>query len=487
MIDYNEILKKGTKMLQKYFGDKQFWRVTMRLAFPIALQNLLTSSFMLVDTLMVGQLGDTTLASVGMAGQLSFMLNMVLFGLCSGASVFASQYWGNGDKKGIRRVLGITLIFSLFLSVCFMLFGIFLGKPLMYIFNKDNEVISIGRAYLSIAAFSYPAVAISFIFNTFLRSTEKVHLPMYVSIVTTVLNAILNYGFIFGKFGLPLMGVRGAALATCISAWCGVFLIFFISLIEKNILIAPLNQLFGFSKADIAQYFKKAAPVLFNESFWGFGTFIYNVIFSNLGYEYYAAVTILRTFENIAFVFFVGLCSACGIMIGKSVGCGNIKRAVEDSKRFAVIVPLFALIIGWIIIIFRAPLISLFNFQNNITDLTIKTAMGIMLIYALEMPIRNIPYIQIVGIFRSGGDTLSGVKYDLGSLWLLAIPGTFIAAFVLKLPFVAVFAAMYIFEDYLKTFLCLRHYRTGRWLHPVTEEGKKALALYNAEKIGKFI
>ncbi len=481
MIEYHNTLKKGGKMLNKYLGDKIFWRITARLALPIALQNLLASSFTLVDTVMVGQLGDTTLSAVGMAGQVSFMLNMVLFGICSGASVFASQYWGYGDKKGIHKVMGTTYIFALLFSVSFMLVSFFFGQHIMQIFNKIDDVVYIGQSYIKIVAFSYPAVALSLLFNTFLRSTEKVRLPMYVSFVSTVMNGFLNYALIFGKFGMPQMGARGAALATCISAWLGVILLFLISLIQKNILIAPLSDMFKLKRADVVLYLKKVVPVTFNESFWGLGTLIYAVIYSNIGYEYYASVTILRTFENIVFVFIIGLCNACGIMIGKSVGSGNIGQAVKDARRFTVVVPLVALILGWATIIFRAPLISLFNFNDNITDITIKTAMGIMLIYGLQIPIRSIPFIQIVGIFRAGGDTATAAKYDLVSLWGLAIPATFIAAFVLKLPFVAVFAIMYIFEDYLKAFLCLKHFRTKKWLRPVTKSGKEALIAYKAE------
>ena len=200
-----------------------------------------------------------------------------------------------------------------------------------------------------------------------------------------------------------------------------------------------------------------------------------------MGYEYFAAVTILRSFENIAFVFFVGLCNACNVMVGKSIGKGRIKEGVEDSKRFAFLVPAIAVLISVLIISLRYQLVGIFNMGNNISDVTLNSAVIIMTIYACELPIIMIPYIQIVGIFRSGGDTVTGVKYDLGCLWLISLPATLIAVHLIKVPFVVAFAIMYIFEDYIKAFFCIRHYKSKRWLKPVTEEGRTALAEYNAE------
>ena len=466
---------------RKYFCDSGFWRVALRLTIPIALQNLLISSFSLIDTLMVGQLGDVALSAVGMAGQWSWLLNIALFGIISGTSLYISQYWGVQDIDGIHRTYGIAVTSAVLLSSVFMLTGLLLPGGIVSVFNRDPAIIDAGTAYLSIAALSYPAVAISNILSTVLRSTERVKLPLAVSGVTAVFNAVLNYVLIFGKLGFPALGVRGAALATVISSWMGPILILLISLCQKNILITAPSRLFRFKRAQIGAFYRRAAPVILNECLWGFGTLIFNVIFSNLGYEYYAAVTIHKTFENIAFVCFVGFCNACCIMVGKSIGAGKIERAVLDSRRFAVIIPSVSVIIGVIIILFRAQLVSIFNMGGNISELTQQTAQWILLVYGIEIPIRNIPYIMIVGIFRPGGDTITGMKLDLFSQWALSIPATFLAAFVFDLPFIAVFAIMYIFEDHLKSFLCLKHFVSDRWILPVTEEGKQGYLAYREQ------
>lgn len=467
---------------KKNFCDAGFWRVALRLAVPIALQNLLISSFSLIDTLMVGQLGDVALSAVGMAGQWSWLLNIALFGVISGTSMYISQFWGNRDIGGIHRTYGIALTSALAISAVFLIAGLVIPEGILAIFNRDPAIIAAGSAYLSIAALSYPAVALSNILSTVLRSTERVKLPLVVSGITAVLNAVLNYALIFGRFGAPEMGVRGAALATVISSWSGPVLILIFSFLQKNILITSPARMFRFTRAQIGAFYRRAAPVILNESLWGLGTLLFNVIFSNLGYEYYAAVTIHKTFENIAFVFFVGFCNACCIMVGKSIGAGKIERAVTDSRRFAILIPLISVFAGALIILFRAQLVSIFNMGGNISELTQRTAQQILMIYGLELPIRNIPYIMIVGIFRSGGDTFTGMKLDLFSLWTLSIPATALAAFVLKLPFVWVFAIMYIFEDYVKAILCLRYYISEKWIKPVTDAGIAGLKEYRKAK-----
>ena len=165
-------------------------------------------------------------------------------------------------------------------------------------------------------------------------------------------------------------------------------------------------------------------------------------------------------------------------MVGTSVGAGKIKTAVADSKRFGVLIPLLGAVVGVVIIFLRVPIMGLFNMGGELTNKTVETAKIVLLLYSIELPIRNIPYVFIVGIFRSGGDTVKGAKIDILSLWLVALPLTAILAFWIKAPFAVVFAAMYIGEDYLKTFLCIRHVKSKKWIKPITEEGKEGLSKY---------
>lgn len=473
-------------MIKKYLGDKPFWSVTVKLAIPIAVQNMLTSSFALVDTLMVSKLGDIALSSVGMAGQFSWLLNLISFGLCSGMSVFAAQYWGVKNYKAMRKVFGIAIITSLFVSVLFAFFGFTIPEKIISLFNKDSAVILSGSSYMKIACLSYPAVALTVIMSGFLRNIEKVKVPMYVSAITTVLNAFFNYGLIFGKFSLPQLGVRGAAIATCISSWSGPVFLLLISIIQKNHMVQSIKDIVSFDLTLIKEFFRRAMPVVFNETVWALGIVVLNAVYSNMGYEYYSAVTILKTISDLSFAFFVGLGNSCVIMVGKSVGSGKIERAVTDSKRFAFLIPLAAVLVGTIVIIFREQLIHIFNTGANISELTLSTARTIILFVAIENVMRMIPYVQVVGIFRSGGDTLVGMLCDVSSLWVLAIPAAAIAAYVFKLPFIVVFMTAYLAEDIPKAIFCLIHFKSLKWLKPVTTEGIEGKKAY-FEKIGKNI
>ncbi len=461
-------------MFKIYFGDREFWASALRLALPIAFQNLLMSSLSLVDTLMVGQLGDISLSGVGMAGQWSWLLNLVLFGLSSGSAVFIAQFWGVGNIKKIHNIYGIMLLHSVAVAFLFFLVGLVLPERVVGLFNGTPAVVETGSAYLRIVCFSYAGAAFSSSFSTLLRSTENVRLPMYAGLFSTVLNAVLNYGLIYGKMGLPEMGVRGAALATCISAWAGPAIIYIVSLRKKNIVIAPLRAVFGFGRELLLRFYKISTPVILNESLWGLGTVCYNIIFGRLGYEHYAAVTIYRAVEAIAFVFFIGLCNACCVMVGKSIGAGYLEKAYTDARRFTILVPVLAVFVGAAIILLRGPVIGLFNLSGSITQTTIDSARGILFVYGAELFMRNIPYILIVGVFRSGGDTVTGMKYDLILVWCVALPLTILSAFVLKLPFVAVFAVMLITEDTLKVILCLFRFRSKKWIRPLTDEGRAA-------------
>ena len=464
----------NTKKLPLSLNDKGFWKATLSLAVPIALQQMLAASFSLIDTLMVGQLGDISLSATGMAGQWSWLFNMALFGICSGAAVFVSQYWGDKNLKGIRQISGIAVISGLILSLLFLLTAALFPEYIIKIFNQDPGVIEQGALYLRVACLSYPALALTNILGSILRSAEHPKLPMVVSGISALLNVGFNYALIFPA-GL---GVKGAAIATVISSWIAPVLILIFSVAKKNVLYAPLKDYLTFSGKTIGAFFKKASPVIINETMWGMGTVAYQIIFANMGYEEYGAITIVKTFENFTFCFFMGLCNACCVMVGKYIGAGEIREGIRDSKRFMTIFPIISMVVGGLVILFRAPLVSLFNFGDNISAYTIDTAQWILIIYGAWIVVRNVAYLTIVGIFRPGGDTAIGMIFEMGILWCFAVPMTYIAANVWGLPFLAVYAVMYLCEDIPKCIIFTLYWRSGKWIKPVTDVGKMGLAAF---------
>lgn len=443
----------------RHFGDRDFWRVAMRLTLPITLQKLLISSFSMVDTIMIGRLGETALAAVGIAGQWSFLLSVVFFGLTSGLSVFAAQYWGSRDMDGLHRAYGFAMVCALIISALFMLMALGIPDVVVRLFNREEAVVNEAVSYLLIAAFSYPALALSQVAGTVLCSTEQVKLPMYVSMVSVGVNVALNALFMYGMG----MGVRGAALGTLISSWISPAVLYAVALRRKLLLIAPLKRLTDWSLAFIRRYFVVSLPVLFNESMWALGTTCFNMIYGQLSVDFFAAVTVFRSIEGVAMVFFWGMCHACSVIVGKHVGAGDFAAARLDAHRFTVISPLISVGIGLLMILGRSVILWPFGVEGAV----LEYARFILLAYGLETGLRNIPAITIVGIFRAGGDTRTGLYYDMLCLWGLALPATLAASLWLKLPLTAVYVVMLLSEDLVKVVLCLRRFRSGKWIRPV--------------------
>lgn len=458
-------------------GDKPFWQCCLRLAVPIAIQNLLISSFALVDTAMVSQLGGTELSAVGMAGQWVWLFNIFMFGIASGASVFISQYWGAKNEKGIRSVTGIALIVATVFLLPFFLIPLFSPTFVISLFNRDAAIVAVGGQYLSVALWSYPAVMLSGIVSASLRATENVKLPMAVSIVGTLANAVLNYTFIFGIGPIPSMGVVGAALATVISSWLSPVLLILFAYLQKTVLCAPPSAFFRICAAEVRAVLRRMLPVILNEGLWGLGTWIVTLIYANLGKDEYGGVTIFRTCETVAFAFVQGLGAACCVSVGKGIGAGKTEEAVRDAKRYGILLPLFSVLVGGLLIALHAPIIALFNLNGTLPEVTLYTARGMIFIYSLELAVRNIPYIQIVGIFRSGGDTFVAMLFDFGCLWFFAIPVMLILA-AMDAPFLLIVLLAFVCEDWPKSALCLWRFKSLKWIKPVTPEGIEGHRLF---------
>ncbi len=447
--------------LKKYWGDRQFWKVTLSLALPIALQNLLTSSFALVDTIMLGSLGDVPLAAVGMAGQLSWMMNLVLFGFSSGAGVFFAQYWGGQDRAGIERTLGLGFINTSCSAVVFTFLGALIPGQVMSLFTGEAETIRYGVEYLRIACISYLGISLNILLGALLRSTECVKLPLYSSLASVVTNAALNALFIY----VLRMGVKGAAIATAISAWISPVVILLLGRRGNTVLRGmQLRRMFHWPRGFVPHYYRISMPVMFNESLWGLGTVLYKLMYSNASTEFYASLTIFLSVEGLTFSFIVGMCNACAASVGKQIGAGREEEGFITARRFLCLEPLFCGTVGLIILCSRRVLLMPFS---GISPETRQAAQVILGFYAVENIIRNISFFAIVGIFRSGGDTKTGLFFDMGCLWLLALPFAYLGCFVLKWPLIWVYPLMLLVEDLPKATVCLIHFARRSWIRPV--------------------
>jgi len=452
--------------MKGFFGTREFWRAALPLALPIALQNLLISSFGIVDNAMVGVLGTIPLSGVGMATQWTTLFNVAMFGFTSGAGVFFAQYWGVKDMGGVKNAFTLATLCAGVVALLFTLAACVFPEKVIWLFTKETQGAFIyGVDYLRVAGFSYLALALSNVLSGLMRSTETPKMPMYVSLLTVIMNAALNATFIFGLD----MGVKGAAMATVISSWTGPILLYLLGIRYgyRKMLLMKLREAFSWPKGFVEKYFRISLPVFCNEFLWALGTMVLNMVYSNRDETFFAAITSARSIENIMYVFFVGMCHACAVIIGKHVGAHRLDDAMDDAKCFARVLPMVSISIGLVLIAVRWPLIS--TVFPKVSFETQSFICQILTIYGVEIGLRNIPYITIVGIFRAGGDTRSGLIYDMVNLWGLSIPVTFVLGTILKLPLIPVYAAMLFSEDTLKSIMCIRRLRSGKWLKPVTE------------------
>ncbi len=302
------------------FKDKEFLKKLLTIGIPIAIQNLIMSSMNIVDVFMVGQLGEVEIAGLGLANQIFFLMILILFGINSGGSIFIAQFWGKKNIPKIRQTVGISIVLGVIVTL-FSFVGVELfSKGLMGIYTKDINVIARGSEYLVIVAWSYVFTAVGFSFAIALRSIGNTKVPMYTSLISLVINLILNYIFIFGKLGFPAMGVKGAALATVIARIIECIAMIVITYSQKYEIAGKLKEFFSFEKEMLSRFVKISLPVIFHESFWALGVTTYNVVYARIGTSSIAAVSIEGSIERLAFVLFVGIGNAASVMIGNKIG-----------------------------------------------------------------------------------------------------------------------------------------------------------------------
>ncbi len=443
-----------------------FYKNMLRLALPIAFQQLLVSCAQLVDTAMVTRLGNVVVSSVGVSSRWIFLMNLFYFGISSGSAAMIAQFWGAKEKSNIKRSYGIALIFGAAVAVVFSVSMFTIPELMLRVFTDEQAVIETGAQYMKIVAFMGFFSAFNQITCTALRATERVNPPLFTSMAAVAVNTMLNYILIYGKLGFPAMGIRGAALATLTSTIVQSILLLIVLRTSKEIYSDPIKDFFNLSKAFFRRFSIVCLPVVFNEVAWAMGTNIYAMVFARQGSESYAGYTIFSSIEQIAFVFFVGICHACSIMTGKTIGEGNNLGAYKQAKKFVIMTPIIGLITGTVLAFVRNPLLSLLEIE---TQGAFDVASSLILLYCLWLPIRNIPYTLIVGTFRAGGDTKIGIFYDCISLYAISIPVVVYLGFFAKVDFVYLIMAMYLCEDIPKTIMSLIRFKSKKWIRNLTD------------------
>ncbi len=448
---------------------KSFYKEMLALALPIALQNLMASCANLVDTAMVTRLGNIQIAAVGVAGRWSFFIHIVLFGIASGSSVLLSQYWGAKDVDGIKKTFSTGMLLGLCAAAVYTVLCLTIPDKMIGVFTNESEVISEGAKYLRIFGIATIPNCFGFISSVARRATEDVKTPLVIAGITVLTNVTFNYILIYGHLGFPAMGVSGAAAATTIAMFVYLTLYIILGRRQKHFTGVSLAQIFRPDKEFFGRYIKIAAPVLFNETVWAIAMNIYNYVFSMQGSENYAAYTVFNSIQELSFIFFVGICNACAIMVGKIIGAGRVSEAHGLAKRYLIMTPLLGVFVGLTLILIRNPVLDLMRVE---TEYARNIASNLLLFYGVWLGIRNIPYTAVVGIFRAGGDTKSGFYLDVGTMYFWSLPIIIILAYVVHVPFIWLIMAMYLCEDSVKAVICIRYFNSRRWIRQLTRTGE---------------
>ncbi len=448
-----------------FVWDRPFARNVLFLALPMVLQELVGASLHIIDGLMVSGLGDAAYSAVTQANRYTFVFQLFLFGISSGSAIFLSQYWGARDIPRMRHAMGLGLSVSLVLSLLFTAAGLIFPRQIVACFLRPGESFELAVSYLKVVAPGYIFTALSYMYAVTLKSAEKTYIPMFAGLAGIATNTLLNYGLIYGKLGLPAMGVEGAALATVISALVTLIIDMGFAYGQHLPAGATLRQLFGWDKAFIGPYIKTVVPVIFNEGLWGLGTTMYSVFYGTMGDMNVAAIGVTNTVGDLLWVTIFGITGATSIMVGKALGMGSKEKAYLCAKRLMAGALAVGLVLGVVMAALRTPMVSIFT---GLSQEARSKAQLLLLLGAFTLWARAFNCVNVVGVLRSGGDTMFSLLLDAGSLWLLAVPAAGIAALWLHLPLEYVYCCTFL-DEILKFFVGVPHFKKKKWMNILTE------------------
>ena len=460
-------------MLRKKEQDRlgiewgSFYRTVIALVVPMALQNLINVGVTAADVVMLGAVGEDALSGASLAGQVQYIMTLFLFGLTSGATVLTAQYWGKGDKDAIEKILGIAVKTAVFVTALFTAAALVAPGLLLRIFTSDPVVIAEGIKYLRIVAFTYVMIGITQAYLYIMRSVERVIVATVVYLLSLVCNIIMNSIFIFGLFGLPAMGVSGAALGTLCARILEVVLVAgYARFFNKDIKLR-LRYVIHTDKVLFGDFMKYALPVVINEVMWGLGTAANTAILGHMGSPVVAANSVAQVARQLATVVSFGLSSAAAIYLGKTIGEKKMEHARAYAKRF-IGLSLIMGVLGGAVILIASPVASAFLSLSAEAKDYLRIMFFVMSYFVVGQAFNTT---MVVGIFRSGGDTRFGLILDVSTMWCCSILLGFLAAFVFKLSVPIVYMIL-MSDEIIKIPITSWRYRSCKWLRDVTRDAK---------------
>lgn len=451
------------------FDWKSFILRVAVIAIPVALQNLLSTTGSMVDTMMIARLGETAVGAVGLCAQFSTLMLAAYWGFVGGGMLFISQYWGAQDEDGICRSYGLIWTCIMTVGVIFAGFAVLAPDLIMRLYTDKTAIQEVGISYLRIAGFAYPLQLFSIAASTLLRATEKVRIPLYAAIASVFTNIFLNWVFIYGNLGCPAMGVRGAAYATVCAAAMNLAVIFISCAAIRYPYLFRFRAHFRWVGSKTREFFARCYPIIINEVFIGIGYMVINVVLGRQSEQTIAALAVFRTMEGLIIGFFAGFSSASSVLVGKATGAGELDDAYGKARR---IIPLCVLTIA----VAAVPINLLkpgFLRVMSLSGQSFEIASYLILVFTMVAVIRMGNWCMN-DTFRSSGDAVTGTVLEVVFMYVMVIPVVCLAGLKFKVSIYILFPLVYC-DEIIRFVIMLIHLHSGKWIRPVTDQGKSVL------------
>lgn len=455
--------------MKERLDRKQFLLYALKLAFPIMIQNLISTLVNSADTVMLGYVSQTAMAASSLANQYTFVLFCFYYGLGIGTSVLCAQYFGKGDKQTVERIIGLAARVAILISLLFFVFSFFAPEAIMKIFTDSPQTIKEGAAYLKVLSFSFVFMGFSQVFVSALRSVGKIVFPSALYVVSLLVNVMMNAAFIFGLFGLPRLGVVGVALGTVSARAVEVILCFVYSAAGKDIKFR-LKNLFRRSGVLFKDFLKISAPSVVNDLMWGMAATTCTAILGHIGDDMVAANAVAVMVVNMGAIVCRGFSNATTIIVSQTLGENRMEDTKVYAKRILWLTVIVSLL-GCCVILAIRPFMVQF-YRDKLTETAIYYLGIIMIMTTWRLVGEGINTCLICGCFRGGGDAKFGMVVDTVFMWGVSVPLMAIAAYVLKLPPVWVYFVMTL-DEFEKMPVVFAHYFKFKWMKNITRDQKE--------------
>lgn len=436
-------------------------KASLKLAWPISLQNTLITLLGMVDVMMVSHLGDAAVAAVGLGNRIQFVVLVIIMGLAWGVGILVAQYWGAQQQEKIRRTVLMGSFIGVFAMIPIVIAFFYFADDVIAIGSEDSEVIALGQSYLWITMPSLCLIAVIMVLENALRSINQVRLPMVLSAIAIAINIVLNYWLINGGLGVPALGVDGAALATTISRAIHLLILIYVLIKVLHPIVPHMDDIKLLSqKGPWWKLLKIVWPMMFSFGVWSLGTFFYQLIYGQMGTKELAVMSLLSPIEGMYISLFFGFASACAIMVGQKLGADQYDEAWVTARSFITLAPIVGLALGVLLYMAKAWIFIPFA---DLPAETLTLASDVFLIIGLGAWIKITNMTLAMGVLRAGGETKACLYIDIIGMWIVSIPLTYYCAFHLNLPLFWVALAAYS-EEVTKSFLFLWRVLQKKWM-----------------------